>query len=34
MNQALVAGPLLVLYEIGVLLARLAGRSPARQKQP
>ncbi len=26
-NQALVAGPLLVLYEIGVLLARLAGRS-------
>ena len=26
-NQALVAGPLLVLYEIGVLLARFAGRS-------
>ena len=26
-NQVLVAGPLLVLYEIGVLLARLAGRS-------
>ena len=26
-NQALVAGPLLVLYEIGVLLAKLAGRS-------
>ena len=26
-NQALVAGPLLVLYEIGVLLARVAGRS-------
>ncbi len=26
-NQALVAGPLLVLYEVGVLLARLAGRS-------
>ena len=26
-NQALVAGPLLVLYELGVLLARLAGRS-------
>ena len=25
-NQALVAGPLLVLYEIGVLLARVAGR--------
>ena len=25
-NQALVAGPLLVLYELGVLLARLAGR--------
>ena len=26
-NQALVAGPLLVLYELGVLLAKLAGRS-------
>ena len=26
-NQALVAGPLLVLYEIGVLLARVAGRN-------
>ena len=26
-NQALVAGPLLVLYEVGVLLARLSGRS-------
>jgi len=26
-NQALVAGPLLVLYELGVLLARIAGRS-------
>ena len=26
-NQALVAGPLLVLYEVGVLLARIAGRS-------
>jgi sec-independent protein translocase protein TatC len=25
-NQALVAGPLLALYEIGILLARLAGR--------
>ena len=25
-NQAIVAGPLLVLYEIGVLLARVAGR--------
>ena len=25
-NQALVAGPLLVLYELGVLLARVAGR--------
>ena len=29
-NQALVAGPLLVLYELGVLLARLAGRSRRR----
>jgi Sec-independent protein secretion pathway component TatC len=26
-NQALVAGPLLVLYEVGILLARIAGRS-------
>ena len=26
-NQALVAAPLLVLYELGILLARLAGRS-------
>ena len=26
-NQALVAGPLLVLYELGILLAWLAGRS-------
>lgn len=26
-NQTLVAGPLLVLYELGVLLAKLAGRS-------
>ena len=26
-NQALVAGPLLVLYELGVLLAKVAGRS-------
>ncbi len=26
-NQALVAGPLLVLYELGILLARIAGRS-------
>ena len=26
-NQALVAGPLLVLYELGILLARVAGRS-------
>lgn len=26
-NQALVAGPLLVLYEVGILLARISGRS-------
>ena len=26
-NQALVAGPLLVLYEVGILLARIGGRS-------
>lgn len=26
LNQAIVAGPLIVLYELGVLLARLAGR--------
>ena len=30
LNQAIVAGPLIVLYELGVLLARIAGRrSPA-----
>jgi sec-independent protein translocase protein TatC len=30
LNQAIVAGPLIVLYELGVLLARFAGRrSPA-----
>lgn len=32
LNQALVAGPLIILYEIGVLLARLAWRS--RKKAP
>ena len=30
LNQALVAAPLLALYELGVLLARLAGRSRRR----
>ena len=31
LNQAIVAGPLIVLYELGVLLARIAGRrSPAQ----
>lgn len=29
LNQAIVAGPLIVLYELGVLLARLAGRRRA-----
>ena len=29
LNQAIVAGPLIVLYELGILLARLAGRRPA-----
>jgi len=29
-NQALVAGPLLVLYEVGILLARIAGRSKSK----
>ncbi len=29
MNQALVAAPLIVMYELGVLLARLAGRGKA-----
>ncbi len=29
LNQAIVAGPLIVLYELGVLLARFAGRRPA-----
>ena len=31
-NQALVAGPLLVLYELGILLAWLAGRSRRKAK--
>ena len=31
-NQALVAGPLLVLYELGILLAWLAGRSRRKSK--
>ena len=31
-NQALVAGPLLVLYELGILLARIAGRSRSKSK--
>ena len=31
-NQALVAGPLLVLYELGILLARIAGRSRSESK--
>ncbi|MDA0263495.1 MAG: twin-arginine translocase subunit TatC [Chloroflexi bacterium] len=31
-NQALVAGPLLVLYEVGILLARLAGRNRRKSK--
>ncbi len=31
-NQALVAGPLLVLYELGILLAWLAGRSGRKSK--
>ena len=29
-NQALVAGPLLVLYEVGILLARIAGHSRSK----
>ena len=31
-NQALVAGPLLVLYEVGILLARIAGRSKSKSR--
>jgi sec-independent protein translocase protein TatC len=31
-NQALVAGPLLVLYELGILLARIAGRGRRKSK--
>ena len=31
-NQALVAGPLLVLYEVGILLARIAGRSKGKSR--
>ena len=31
-NQALVAGPLLVLYEVGILLARIAGHGRSKSK--
>jgi len=31
-NQALVAGPLLVLYELGILLTRIAGRGRRKSK--
>ena len=31
-NQSLVAGPLLVLYEVGILLARLAGRGRSKSQ--
>ena len=31
-NQALVAGPLLVLYEVGILLARIAGRGRSKAR--
>jgi sec-independent protein translocase protein TatC len=35
-NQALMAGPLIILYEVGILCARLFGRSrtPAPAPQP
>ncbi|MCE2499538.1 MAG: twin-arginine translocase subunit TatC [Dehalococcoidia bacterium] len=33
LNQAIVAGPLIVLYEVGILLARLAGRRSRAQAQ-
>ena len=33
LNQAIVAGPLIVLYELGILLARLAGRRSRAQAQ-
>ena len=29
-NQALMAGPLIVLYEVGIICARLFGRRPAK----
>ena len=32
-NQALVAAPLLVLYEVGILLAKLAGRKQSRSSR-
>ena len=32
-NQALVAAPLLVLYEVGILLAKLVGRKKVRSSQ-
>ncbi|PKB71226.1 MAG: twin arginine-targeting protein translocase TatC [SAR202 cluster bacterium Io17-Chloro-G6] len=31
-NQALVAGPLLVLYEVGILLTRISGRSKSKSR--
>ncbi len=34
LNQAIVAGPLIILYELGVLLARIAGRRSAASLNP
>ena len=33
-NQAMVAGPFIVLYEVGILLSRLAARRPRGQRAP
>ncbi|MGH7393428.1 MAG: twin-arginine translocase subunit TatC [Candidatus Rokuibacteriota bacterium] len=33
-NQALMAGPLIVLYEVGILCARIFGRKPAPATKP
>jgi sec-independent protein translocase protein TatC len=33
-NQALMAGPLIILYEVGIVCARLFGRRPARVAAP
>jgi sec-independent protein translocase protein TatC len=33
-NQALMAGPLIILYEVGIICARIFGRKPASAPAP